>query len=166
MLVTSYIGFGSNLGDLMANFENAKERLGQVPGVRLLRTSPLYRSEPQTLHNEKQAFYLNAIFEIQTSLSPHDLLHHLKEIEKQLGRPTKKSKKWQPRIADLDIVLYGDVIYQDAELEIPHKEMVKRKFVLKPLCDLIADQMHPQFQMTIQELLEYTKDNLHIELLS
>lgn len=160
MTQTAYIGFGSNLGDLMQNLKNVQEKLAEIQGVKVLRTSKLYRSEPHTLTPEKQPWYLNAVIEIETSYPPQSLFTKLKTIEQSLGR--KKTGKWQPRVVDLDILFFGNVIYQDKELRIPHREIPNRKFVLAPLCDLVPHFKHPELKFTTQEILKHTADTLEV----
>lgn len=162
MTQTAYIGFGSNLGDLMQNLKNFQEKLAGTEGVKVLRTSKLYRSEPHTLTPQKQPWYLNAVIEIETTHSPQSLFAELKKIEQSLGR--KKTGKWQPRVVDLDILFFGNVIYQDQELRIPHREIPNRKFVLAPLCDLAPHFKHPELEFTTREILKHTSDTLEVTL--
>jgi len=161
MSITAYIGFGSNLGDVLKNFHVAKTKLGDHDQIQLKRASRLYQSEALTVNGEKQPWYLNCAFEIETSLSLHKLFEALKKIETSMGR--KHRKRWASRIIDLDILFYGDVIYADRELKIPHPEMIHRKFVLTPLCDLIPDFIHPDIELSMREILENTSDSLEIK---
>ena len=113
MQETAYIGFGSNMGDLHKNFLQAQKYLGTHPQIELLRTSNAYQTEPLTKETtEKQSWYLNAVFEITTSLTIRELFASLQNIEKSMGRTSQK-KRWQPRILDLDILFYGQFVYQD-----------------------------------------------------
>jgi len=161
MAITAYIGFGSNLGDLYKNFIVAREKIAAHDEIEITRVSDLYKSEPMTINDEKQSWYLNGVFEIQTTLSLHRLLYFLKAIEKQMGR--NKAKKWASRIMDLDILFFGDVMYKDNEIKIPHEGIQDRRFVLKPLCDLIPNFHHPSFEIPIMELLENTTDTLALK---
>lgn len=163
MAITAYIGFGSNLGDLLDNFKKAQAKLAQHPDIEILRSSRLYRSEPLTPDGQDLPWYLNGVVEISTTLSLHRLLELLKKIEKSLGRKTRK--RWASRVIDLDILFYGNVVYQDREIQIPHGEMIYRKFVLKPLCDLIPDFRHPDLDLPLSELLAHTPDKLQCEAL-
>lgn len=156
----AYIGFGSNLGDLTANFERARQLLVQSANVTMLRASPLYYSEPLTCDGELQSWYLNGVLEISTTLSPHQLFYVLKGIEKTMGRI--HSKRWTPRIVDLDLLFYDRVIYTDDVLTVPHPEVGNRLFVLRPLNDLNPEWRHPEFDMTVSEMLAVTGDKLQI----
>lgn len=160
MVEKAYIGFGSNLGDLMKNLETVQEKLSHIKGITVLRTSKLYLSEPHTLGSQKQPWYLNAVIEIETTLTPENLFSELKKMEHDMGR--KKSGKWQPRVVDLDILFFGNLIYQDKELRIPHQEIPNRKFVLAPLCDLAPHFKHPELTFTAKEILKHTTDKLTV----
>lgn len=156
----AYIGFGSNLGELHQNCQKAIDLLGKVPGTRVLRISPLYRTEPLTVGAENQPWYLNGVCEIQTSLGIKGLHAALQEIEICMGR--KKHRRWQSRIMDLDLLFYDELIYEDADLRVPHREMVNRRFVLAPLADLIPGYLHPEFKMPVDELLFSVQDELSV----
>lgn len=160
MPITAYIGFGSNLGELQKNLFLAKEKIGALVDVNSLRFSPLYYSEPLTHDGECQPWYLNAVFEITTILSPHALFDALKTIEHEMGRRSRE--KWAPRIVDLDLLFYGDMIYADDVLRIPHQEVTNRRFVLKPLNDLAPAFMHPEFGLTVREMLAVNRDPLEV----
>lgn len=138
-MILSYIGVGSNLGDREKNITRSREQL-ERRGIRILRVSPLYESEAvkrpadQTDHPP----YLNGVFEIETALSPEELLNQLEEVERHLGRISKGD--WSPRTIDLDILLYGDCVVDTDRLKVPHPEIQHRWFVWKPLRDLIQDK--------------------------
>lgn len=100
---------------------------------------------------KKMPSFLNAVFEIESELSPADLLTRLESIEGEMGREGKGD--WKPRPIDLDILFYGDRVMESPRLRIPHPEIANRWFVLKPLSDLAPDWMHPISKKTIKELL-------------
>ena len=95
--------------------------------------------------------FLNAVAEMQTSLDPGALLGRLLETERQLGRIRKK--KWEPRIIDLDLLLYGDRVIRSPDLIIPHPLMHERQFVLKPLVEIAPEAIHPTLGASAAELL-------------
>jgi 2-amino-4-hydroxy-6-hydroxymethyldihydropteridine diphosphokinase len=129
-----YIGFGSNLQDRQKNIETARSLL-EKEGLKILRTSPVYETKALLKAGEKeQPDFLNGVFEAETDLDPEKLLDLLEKVEKKMGRSGKGD--WRPRIIDLDILLYGDREMKTARLTIPHPEMKKRDFVMKPLADL------------------------------
>ena len=133
-----FIGAGSNLGDRMENLTLAGQLL--TPAVSILRTSPVYQTQPWG-YSDQPDFY-NLVWEAQTTLPPQSLLSYLKGIERKMGR--EETFRYGPRVIDLDILLFDDLCYQSDNLTIPHPQMIKRRFVLQPLCELIPDEVDPQ----------------------
>lgn len=127
-----YIGIGSNLGDRQRYIEDAVQRLRETKGIEVKRVSSIYETEP--VGGPSQGKYLNAAIEIDTELSPRDLLTALLDIEKELGRV--RTVKNAPRAIDLDILLYGDKNIDEPDLKIPHPRMAGREFVMKPLKEI------------------------------
>lgn len=161
MQVKAYIGFGSNLGDRFYNYQTALAKLKNFSDIFSIRESKLYYSDPL---NEGQPWYLNAAFEIMTIFGLHDLFYALRNIEKEMGR--EKRQKWASRIVDLDILLYGDLVFSDVEIQVPHREITNRRFVLLPLQDLDSTLVHPELKMTVTELLENTDTRLKVKCLN
>lgn len=131
MMVTAYIGLGANLGDARKSLEQALASIGTLPGTQLVKTSSMYRSAP--VHADGPD-YTNAVAEISTALSAHELLAGLQAIEQQHGRARPYPNA--PRTLDLDILLYGHDTVNEPELQIPHPRMHERAFVLLPLSEL------------------------------
>jgi 2-amino-4-hydroxy-6-hydroxymethyldihydropteridine diphosphokinase len=150
-----YIGVGSNQGDLHKNIQKAAQEIGDA-GALVKRLSPFY-SNPALCKPRQapQPDFLNAVFELETDLSPESLLDVLETVERRFGR-TRKSD-WSPRALDLDILLYDDRVIETEKLKIPHPEMKSRDFVLKPLADLAPDVMHPVLKKNIRTLLQELK---------
>jgi 2-amino-4-hydroxy-6-hydroxymethyldihydropteridine diphosphokinase len=146
---TVYIGLGSNVGEREHHLARAVDCLSQIDAVAVARRSSLYDSAP---FGPPQARYLNAVVQVECGLGPQRLLGILKQIEADLGRqPT--SSKWGPRTIDLDLLLWDGRLVADPNLQIPHLELHKRRFVLEPLCELAPEVEHPMFHDTVRSLL-------------
>ncbi len=150
---TVYLGVGSNLGDREENCCTAISYLQQHPHVMVKKISKWYETDAQTLEGEAQPKFINGAIKIFTDLQPEELLNFLKEVEHKMGR-TMSVAKWQPRPIDLDILFYDNKILENQKLTIPHPRVDKRMFVLKPLCDIDRDLVHPLYKKTIKELLQ------------
>jgi len=143
-----FIALGSNLGDRQANLQAAIQAL--PPAVRVQRTSPIYETEPWGYR--EQPDFLNMVLQGETELSPSELIASLKKMEALLGR--QATFKNGPRVIDLDLLFYDDLVLENAGLTIPHPGMAERAFVLVPLADLAPDKVHPGRKETVKELLE------------
>jgi 2-amino-4-hydroxy-6-hydroxymethyldihydropteridine diphosphokinase len=144
----TYIGLGSNLGDKRQNIEKAIELLNETPKVKVCRVSNFYETAP--VGYEAQPDFLNAAAKVETTLTPQEFLEVCQDIEGRLKRV--KSIRWGPRTIDIDILIYGDLILKTEDLTIPHPEMHKREFVLKPLSDIAPEAVHPVSGKTIEQL--------------
>jgi 2-amino-4-hydroxy-6-hydroxymethyldihydropteridine diphosphokinase len=136
--VRAFIAMGSNLGDRLANLQEAVDRLGRVSGLRVHRTSRVYETDPV---GPPQPDYLNAVAQAETSLSARKLLDACLGIERAMGR--ERRERWGPRVIDLDILGYGREEIDEPGLIIPHPRMHERGFVLIPLLELNADPLLP-----------------------
>jgi len=152
---TAYIGIGSNLGSREENCERAIKLLIEN-GITIVKRSSMIETEPWGV--KEQPDFINMAVEIETALKPDSLLHLLKNIEIEAGRlPTSH---WGPRIIDLDILLYDDLIMETPDLKIPHPGISEREFVLKPLVEIAPDKIHPVIQKTIKDLfLQYRRNS-------
>jgi 2-amino-4-hydroxy-6-hydroxymethyldihydropteridine diphosphokinase len=146
---TVYIGIGSNLGDRHKNCLRAIELLKQN-GLLATRQSSMYETEPWGLTGQPE--FVNMAVETETELAPEPLLALLKKIEKDMGR--RDTVRWGPRIIDLDILLYDDIIMNTDALTIPHPLMHEREFVLRPLSEIAEEKVHPVLKKRIGELLK------------
>ena len=146
---TVYIALGSNLGDKEANLRLGVEGLRSTRGCRVEAVSDFLVTAPYG--GVEQDDFLNGAMKIRTLLTPHELLERLHEIEQEAKR--ERVVRWGPRTLDLDILLYDDLILDEEELHIPHIEMCKRDFMLKPLCQIAPYARHPVYNRTAAELL-------------
>jgi len=147
MTHTVYIALGTNLGDRLDNLHAAIEAL--EPKVSILIKSHVYETPPWGY--EDQPAFLNMVVKAETSLEPEALLNFLKQLEVELGR--EQNFRWGPRLIDLDILFYGDLVIDTPPLVIPHPRLHERAFVLVPLVDIAPDLVHPIFQRSASQLL-------------
>ena len=122
--------------------------LSRLPKTHLLRLSPVYETDPV---GPPQPPYLNMVAELETELSPTGLLAEMLRVEKALGR--ERRERWGPRTLDLDLLLYGDLVLEEAGLSVPHPRLHERAFVLVPLLDLLPEGRHPLLGQSFAELL-------------
>ena len=130
--------------------QQATSLLGASDNITLIRTSAFYETKPWGMESEN--WFVNAVVEIKTNLSPQDLLAECQRIEKQLGRKRDGSKGYSDRTIDIDILFYNKDIINDENLTIPHKFVHLRAFTLVPLLELIPNFEHPVLHKTISEL--------------
>ena len=146
---TIYLSLGSNVGGREHNLRTAIDRL-RAPDLHILRTSPVYETEP--MDYTAQRWFLNLVVEAETRLFPKLLLSRIARIEHELGRVRTVAKG--TRTIDIDILLYGRAVVESATLEIPHPRMAERRFVLAPLADLVPHLRHPVTHKTVREMLD------------
>ena len=144
-----HIGIGSNLGNREENCEKAIGLLIES-GIIVTRMSSLIETEPWGVTNQQK--FINAAVEAHTDLGPEELLSTLKKIEREMGR--QLSLKWGPRLVDLDILFYDDLVMKTDDLEIPHPYIKEREFVLRPLAEIAPEKVHPVLKKTVRQLQE------------
>jgi len=144
-----FVGLGSNLGEREAMIRDALAELGRLPQTTLTRASSLYDTEP--VGDVDQPNFLNAVAQLDTALTARQLLWNLHLIEQRLGRV--RTQKWGPRTIDLDLLLYGTLVLDEPDLQVPHPELAKRSFVLVPLVELDPLLVHPVSGETLVALL-------------
>ncbi|MGH2574931.1 MAG: 2-amino-4-hydroxy-6-hydroxymethyldihydropteridine diphosphokinase [Ignavibacteria bacterium] len=154
------LGIGSNLGRRLLNLKKAIELISESGDFNLLGVSGVYETEPWGY--KKQNKFLNCSAAGFYRASPDKLFKMIKSIEKKLGR--KKRKRWHSREIDIDILFFGSRIIKRGNIEIPHPQIQNRKFVLKPLLDLMPDYNHPLLKKKIRYLYRQTKDRGEVKL--
>lgn len=143
------IALGSNLGNPRAIVEAALKTLAHTPTLTLVRQSGLYQTAPV---GPPQPDYINACAIVATPLEPPALLQTLLAIEQQFGRVRRE--RWGPRLLDLDLLLYDDLVLETPTLHIPHPRMQERAFVLVPLAEIAGEWVEPMSQRAIADLVQ------------
>ncbi len=146
---TSYIALGSNMGEKEKYLYMALEEFKKNPKIRLCQTASYMESEPYG--GVEQDTFVNSICQVVTLYQPYELLEELHRIEGLANR--KREIHWGPRTLDLDIIYYDDLVMADKDLVIPHADMEKRTFVLKPLCEIAPYLRHPANGLTSRQML-------------
>lgn len=145
----AYVALGANLGNSKRTIEKAIRHLEGTPFISIQKVSALYRT--QAVGGPKQPDFLNGVIEIQTTLSPFQLLASLLKVERALGRIRRE--RWGPRVIDLDLLAYGRKIIRRRSLAVPHPRYHERRFVLVPFCDLAPRFIHPSLKLQNRVLL-------------
>ncbi|MDU1323407.1 MAG: 2-amino-4-hydroxy-6-hydroxymethyldihydropteridine diphosphokinase [Clostridium botulinum] len=149
---TAYVAFGSNIGEKESYIKRALEKI-EKRGMKIIKVSPIYETEPYGVLDQDS--FLNGVVKIETNLTPENLIEVLLDIERQLDRV--RERRWGPRTIDLDIIFYDDLIINKNNLIIPHKDMENREFVLKPLCDIDENFIHPVLKKSVRQLYDRLK---------
>lgn len=150
----AFIGLGSNLGVRKKNIESSVELFVGDKRIHLLKRASYYETEPV---GPNQPWFINTAIKVETSFSPEGLLDRCKEVERRIGR--FDTSHWGPRLVDLDLLLFGDRVLNTERLEIPHPQMEKREFVLRPLIELEPKLTHPELGTPLKELLTKTDED-------
>lgn len=144
---TVFIALGSNLGDRLSNLRAAVAAL--EPEIKPRRCSSIYETPPWGYPNQPK--FLNQVVSAETALEPVVVLNWLKSIEMMLGR--QETFRYGPRLIDLDILFFDDLVIDTPPLVIPHPRLQERAFVLVPLAELAANLRHPRLDCTVSEML-------------
>ena len=152
----AYIGIGGNLGDREKNVQDSLNVMTEE-GIEVIQVASFIETAPYG--GVEQPNFINTVCQIKTTLKPLELLKTLKTIESRIGRtPTVH---WGPRLIDLDILLYDDLIVVEEGLQIPHQDMLNREFVLKPLVEIAPEAIHPVRGQTIREEWKLFQEKLN-----
>jgi 2-amino-4-hydroxy-6-hydroxymethyldihydropteridine diphosphokinase len=148
-----FLGVGTNLGNRMANLEAAQLAVSKFAVI--VKTSRIFETKPWGFLEQPDFF--NQVWEVSTTLSPLELLSSIKQMEFNFGR--KPTVKYGPRLIDIDILLYSNLIFKSSALVIPHPYISERAFVLAPLADLEPEMIIPGSNLNIRELLSHQKQS-------
>ncbi len=153
-----YILTGSNIGDSLALLQQAKLKINQLIGL-VVEVSSIYKTAPWG--NTNQQDFLNQVLLVETNFLPEQVIKMALDIEQNMGRI--RTKKWAPRIIDIDILFYGDEIINQPSLIVPHPLLHERRFTLAPLAEIAPFYIHPSLQKSIELLLNECPDNSLVE---
>jgi len=148
-----YIGVGANLGDREVNIRESLDKMSRF--AEILNVSNIYETKPYG--KTDQPDFLNCVVEIDTTLDPQMLLDRLLAVENEMGRI--RAEKWGPRVLDLDILFYGNLIVENDHLELPHYDFENRMFFVQPMCDLNKNFIHPLSQRTMEDIFKSLAQN-------
>ena len=150
------LAIGTNSGDRLSNVEMSLSIISKKIARNSIQQSQVIETSALLLPNSPSEWnlpFLNLVVLVKTDLSFLQLFHVIKEIEKDMGRDFS-APRWSPRIIDIDIITYNNLIHSNKNLQIPHAQMHKRQFVMKPVCELAANNLHPVFKKTFKQLLD------------
>ena len=148
-----YLSLGSNIGDRVGFIQQATSLLSSDASINIISTSSFYESEPWEMNSDN--WFVNAVIQISTTLTPEALLAECQKIENCLGRKRHENNStYTDRTIDIDIICYDNLIINNTQLTIPHKYFHKRAFVLVPMLEIAEDFVHPVFGKTVEELFE------------
>jgi 2-amino-4-hydroxy-6-hydroxymethyldihydropteridine diphosphokinase len=154
-----FLSLGTNLGNRKAFLEQSimlvRNRIGSV-----LKTSSIYQSEPWGFKTRN--LFLNQVIMVVSTLSPVEVLKEIQIIEKEMGR-VKSSADYEPRIIDIDILFYDELILNETDLIIPHPHIQSRNFVLLPMIEISPDFVHPVLKKDLLCLFSDCSDTHFVE---
>src|SRR3990167_4241003 len=149
------LGLGSNLGDRLSHLRLALQAIKQIPNTTVEQVSPLYISDALLPENAPSSWdqpYINLALRCHSSLTPHELLTHIKTIEHSIGRKPEK-RHWGPRLIDIDVLTWDDMVHHDDKLTLPHRDLSERPFALWPLADVAQRWIHPIHRQSAAEIV-------------
>ena len=152
---TAHIALGANVGDRERSIRDAVDHMNADADITVARVSSLFENPAVGGPPDSPAF-LNAAARLVTTLSPQQLLERMLDVEHRMGR--LRRTRWEPRVIDLDLILYGDEVIDTPTLRVPHPLMHERRFVLAPLAEIEPEVVHPLNRRTVREMLAELAD--------
>jgi 2-amino-4-hydroxy-6-hydroxymethyldihydropteridine diphosphokinase len=150
-----YLLLGSNMGNRLMNLEKARQLISRQAGL-IVTVSGIYETEPWG--NKNQGMFYNQVIDLHTALEPQLLLSCALAIEKELGRV--RNQKFGPRLMDIDLLFYNNMIISEPGLTLPHPFIQARRFTLMPLHEIASELIHPVLKKSVKQLLDECPDNL------
>ena len=147
-----FLSLGSNIGDRLGYVQQAAGILGTTNDINIIATSSFYETEPWQMDTKN--WFVNAIVQISTSLTPEELLIVITRIESQLGRERSGKREYTDRTIDIDILFYDNTLMKTDKLVIPHPLFHKRACMLVPMLEIAQDFVHPLFKKTVSQLYD------------
>ena len=147
-----YLSLGSNKGDRIGFVQQATSLLNGYENINVVQSSSLYETEPWGVESDN--WFVNAVIQVSTSLSPRTLLSQCQKIENVLGRNREIEGRYVDRNIDIDILLYDNLIVSEQDLIIPHVHFHERAFTLVPMLEIAPDVVHPVYKKTMTDLYE------------
>ena len=147
-----YLSLGSNLGDRLSYVQQAASILGTTKDIQIVSASSFYETEPWQMDSKN--WFVNAIIQISTTLSPEELLVVIQRIENQLGRERNGERVYTDRTIDIDILFYDNKILKTQDLVIPHQFFHRRACMLVPMLEIAQDFIHPLFNKSVSVLYD------------
>lgn len=154
---SAFLLLGSNLGDRLANLQEARLHISRTLGT-IITASSVYKTAAWGKENQPE-FYNQAI-ELHANIDAHTALLHIHQIERSMGRVRKEH--WGSRLIDIDILLWNTLMIKESKLTIPHVQLPNRRFALVPLEELAPDFIHPALKKSIRQLLVECSDTLAV----
>lgn len=151
----AYLGTGTNIGDRLQNLRQVNQEIERQVG-KIISQSQVYTTEAWGIKDQGQFF--NQVLKVHTPFTADELLKKVLDIELQMGR--RRVQKWGPRLIDIDILYYDDLVISEDHLKVPHPFIVERNFVLVPLTEIAPDFIHPLLKKSNKELMESSSDGL------